>query len=168
MVVQDRTLKEISPRTIVYLRCRGSWCQLPDMLERLDRHMSKTSLRAIGPASGIYYNTPNEVSMQDLKWEVFYPGAINTPESSDDKMGVGIRNLAEAKMASILHRGPYRKAGSSYDRLEEWIKREGFKVCGPSEEVCLSVFGVPSEGQTMEIRTPLAQHEEVLLWQSRK
>ena len=77
--------------------------------------MSETSLRAIGPASGIYYNTPNEVSMQDLEWEVFYPVAINTPESSDDKTGVGIRNLTEAKMASILHRGPYRKTGSSYE-----------------------------------------------------
>ena len=126
------------------------------MLERLDRHMSKTSLKAIGPASGIYHNTPNEVSMQDLEWEVFYPVAINTPESSDDKTGVGIRHLPEAKIASILHRGPYHKAGSSYDRLEEWIKHEGFKVCGPSEEVYLSVFGVPSEGQTMEIRIPIS------------
>lgn len=156
MVVQDITLKEIPPRTIVYLRCRGSWRQLPDMLERLDRHMSQTSLRAVGPASGIYYNTPNEVSIQNLEWEVFYPAAINTPESSDDKTGVGIRNLPEAKIASILHRGSYRKAGSSYERLEEWIKREGFRVCGPSEEVYLSIFDMPREKQTMEIRIPVS------------
>jgi len=155
MVVQDTTLKEIPPRTIVYLQCRGSWRQLPEMLEWLNRHLSKTSLRPIGPASGIYYNTPNEVSIQDLKWEVFYPVPTDTPESGDDKTGVGIRNLPETKIASILHRGPYRKAGSSYERLEEWIKREELRVCGPSEEVYISVFGVPSEEQTMEIRIPV-------------
>lgn len=156
MVAQDITLKEIPPRTIVYLQCRGSWRQLPEMLERLNRHMSQTSLRAVGPASGIYYNTLNEVSIQDLKWEVFYPVPTNTPESSDDKMGVGVRNLPETRIASVLHRGSYRKAGSSYERLEEWIKREGFGVCGPSEEVYLSVFDMPSEQQTMEIRIPVS------------
>lgn len=156
MGVQDITLKEIPPRTIVYLRRRGWWRQLPDMLERLDRHMSQTSLGTIGPASGIYYNTPNEVSLQDLQWEVFYPVAINAPESSGDKTGVGIRNLAEAKIASILHRGPYRQAGWSYQRLEERIKREGFRVCGPSEEVYLSIFDMPGEKPTMEIRIPIS------------
>ena len=156
MIVQDITLKKILPRTIAYLRCRGSWRQLPDMLERLDRYMSQTPLRAVGPASGVYYNTPNEVSIQDLKWEVFYPVPTNTPESSDDKTGVGVRNLPETKIASILHRGPYRKAGSSYKRLEEWIRSEGFVTCGPSEEVYLSTFDMPSEKQTMEIRIPVS------------
>jgi len=118
--------------------------------------MSQTSLRSVGPASGIYYNTPNEVSIQDLKWEVFYPVPTNTPESSDDKTGVGVRNLPETKIASILHRGPYRKAGSSYERIEEWIKWEGFRVCGPSEEVYISVFGVENEEQMIEIRIPVS------------
>jgi effector-binding domain-containing protein len=156
MVVQDITLKKIPPRTIAYLRCRGSWRQLPDILERLDRYMSQTSLRAVGPPSGIYYNTPSEVNTQGLEWEIFYPVPTNTPESSDYKTGVGIRNLPEMKIASILHRGPYRKASSSYQRLEEWIKREGFRVCGPSEEVYLSIFDTASEKQTMEIRIPVS------------
>ena len=156
MVVQDITLKEIPLRTIVYLQCRGSWRQLPEMLERLNRHMSQTSLKAVGPASGIYYNTPNEVSIQDLKWEVFYPVPINTPESSDNRTRVGVRNLPETKIASILHRGPYCKAGSSYECLEEWIEQEGFRVCGPSEEVYISIFDMPSEKQAVEIRIPVS------------
>ncbi|MFC1957518.1 GyrI-like domain-containing protein [Chloroflexota bacterium] len=157
MVVQGIILKEIPPRTIVYLQCRGSWRQLPEMIERLDRHISQTPLRAIGPASGIYYNTPNEVSIEDLRWEVFYPVPTNTPESSDNTTGVGVRNLPETKMASILHKDSYRKAGSSYGRLEEWVKREGLKkVFGISEEVYISVFGVPNEEQVMEIRIPIS------------
>ena len=157
MGIQDIILKEIPPRTIVYLHCKGSWHQLPEMIEKLDRQMSQISLRAVGPVSGIYYNTPNEVSTQDLRWEVFYPVPTNTPESSDNTTGVGVRNLPETKMASILHKDSYRKAGSSRGRLEEWIKREGLKkVFGLSEEVYISVFGVPNEEQVMEIRIPIS------------
>jgi len=156
MVVEDIILKEIPPRTVVYLQGSGSWRQLPEMIERLDRQISQTSLRKIGPASGIYYNTPNEVSTEDLKWDVFYAVPTDTPECSDDKTRIGVRNLPETKMASILHTGSYRKAGSSYERLEEWIKREKLRVCGPSEEVYISVFGVENEEQMMEIRIPVS------------
>ena len=156
MVVQDIILKEIPTRTIMYLQCTGSWHQLPEMIERLDRHISQTSLRKTGPASGIYYNTPNEVSIDNLKWDVFYAVPTDTPESGDDKTGIGIRNLPETKMASILHTGSYRKAGSSYERLEEWIEREKLRVCGPSEEVYISVFGVENEEQMIEIRIPVS------------
>jgi effector-binding domain-containing protein len=118
--------------------------------------MSQTSLRATGPASGIYYNTPSEVSVQDLEWEIFYPIETETPESIESEVGFGIRQLPQSKIASIVHKGSYRKAGVSYERLDEWIKSEGFEVCGPSEEVYISVFGVPSEEQTMEIRIPVS------------
>ena len=156
MVVYEITLKEVPPRTIVYLQCSGSWRQLPEMIERLDRHMSQTSWRKIGPVSGIYYNTPSEVSIDDLKWDVFYAVPTDTPESGDEKTSIGLRILPKTKMASILHIGSYRKAGSSYERLEEWIKREGFRVCGPSEEFYLSIFDMPREKQTMEIRIPVS------------
>ena len=156
MEIEDITLKDIPPRTIVYLQCNGSWRLLPEKIEKLDRHISQTNLRAIGPASGIYYNNPNEVSTEDLKWEVFYTVPTDTPESSDDKSGIGIRNLPETKVASIIHKGLYRKAGSSYEQLDEWIKNNGLKVCGPSEEVYISVFGVANEEQLMEIRVPVS------------
>ena len=156
MFVQDIILKETPPRTIVYLQCSGSWRQLPEMIEGLDRHMSQTSWRKIGPASGIYYNTPNEVSIDNLKWDVFYAVPTDTPECSYDKTRIGIKNLPETRIASILHTGSYRMAGSSYAHLEEWIKREKLRVCGPSEEVYISVFGVENEEQMMEIRIPVS------------
>jgi effector-binding domain-containing protein len=156
MIVQDIILKESPPRTVVYLQCSGSWRQLPEMIERLGRYVSQTSLRKIGPASGIYYNTPNEVSIDNLKWDVFYPVPTDTPESGDENINAGVRILPETKVASIPHTGSYRKAGSSYECLEEWIKQEGLEICGPSEEVYISVFGVASEEQVMEIRIPVS------------
>jgi effector-binding domain-containing protein len=118
--------------------------------------MSQTSLRKIGPVSGIYYNKPSEVSIDDLKWDVFYAVPADTPESGDEKTSIGVRTLPKMKMASILHIGSYRKARSSYKRLEEWIKSEKLMVCGPSEEVYISAFGIENEEQMMEIRIPVS------------
>lgn len=72
--------------------------------------------------------------------------------TSDKRLNV----KAQRQAASIIHRGSYRKAGLSYERLDEWIRSEGFETCGPSEEVYIPVFGVPSEEQTMEIRIPVS------------
>jgi len=156
MVVQDITLQQIPPRTIAYIRCRGSWRQLPDMLERLNRGMSQNSLGPVGPPSGIYYNTPNEVNTQELEWEIFYPVETEIPKTANNKANYGIKRLPETQAAHIIHIGSYRKAGSSYERLDDWISSKGFKTCGPSEEVYVSVFGVPSAEQKMEIRIPVS------------
>jgi len=156
MVIEDITIKDIPSRNIVYLHCEGSWRQLPEMVHKLDTYLSRTPLKVIGPASGIYYNTPDEVSTEDLKWDVFYAIQAETPESSNDKTGISVRNLPETKVASIIHKGPYRKAGSSYGHLEEWIKQRGLIICGPSEEVYVSVFGVVNEEQVTEIRIPVS------------
>ena len=156
MVVQDIALQQIPPRTIAYIRCRGSWRQLPDMLERLDRYMSQNSLGPVGIPSGIYYNTPIEVNTQELEWEIFYPVETDIPETTHNNAGYEIKRLPEMQVASIIHTGSYRKAGSSYERLDEWIRNKGFKICGPAEEVYISVLGVSSEEQKMEIRVPVS------------
>jgi effector-binding domain-containing protein len=125
------------------------------MVGKLNEHVSSIRVKVAGPASGIYYNTPNEVDTQDLKWEVFYPVETDTPESAEDKGGFGIRRLPGITVASVVHHGPYYKAGPSYNRLEEFIKHSGYRVNGPAEEVHISVFGLPGEEQTLEIRLPV-------------
>ena len=128
---------------------------MPDIVDNLDKYISVMPVKIAGPASGIYYNTPNEVDIHELEWEVFYPVETDTPEPAGDKDGFGIRILPGMRVASIIHRGPYRKAGSSYNRLEEFMEREGLRSNGPAEEVYLSVFGISSEEQTIEIRLPV-------------
>ncbi|MFC1904956.1 GyrI-like domain-containing protein [Chloroflexota bacterium] len=156
MAPQDIVLKDIPPRTMAYLRCRGSWRQLPEMLAKLTEYVSKRGVQPTGPASGIYYNTPNEVSVQDLEWDVLYPVETDTPESVENKEFFGIRKLSVNRVASIVHEGSYRQTGSSYERLEVWIKHQRFVANGPAEEVYLPSLAIPSKEQTIEIRLPIS------------
>jgi effector-binding domain-containing protein len=155
MPFESVVLKDIALRTVVYLRCKGPWRQLPEMLAKLEERLARTGLEAIGPASGVYYNTPNEVDAQELDWEVFHPVGSETAEAVEDEAGFGIKKLPGIRVAALIHRGSYRRAGSTYERLEEWIRQQGLRVCGPAEEVYLSVVVTPHGEQQLEIRLPV-------------
>src|SRR4030042_1469767 len=101
-------LKEIPPRTVAYLRCRGSWRQLPEMLAKLEERLASVPLKTIGPASGVYYNTPDEVDAQELAWDVFCQVRLETAEVAEDESGFGIKTLPGIRRANIIHRASYR------------------------------------------------------------
>jgi len=137
------------------MKCQGPWRQLPGMLVKLQEYLDKNGLAPTGAASGIYYNTPKEVNPGELRWEVAYSVASETPESPEDQAGFGIRPMPEVRVAAIVHRGLYRQAGASYSRLEAWIVQQGLKVCGPAEEVYLSTEISLGAEQEIEIRLPV-------------
>jgi effector-binding domain-containing protein len=155
MYLPDISLKDTPSTKIAYLKCRGPWRQLPEMLAKLSEHLAKNELIPAGSAFGIYYNTPKEASPQELRWEVGYPVASGTPESPEDRAGFGIRSRPGGRMATIIHRGLYRQAGASYARLEAWIGQQRLKVCGPAEEIYLSSEISPGAEQEVEIRLPV-------------
>ena len=152
---QEVVLKEVPKRKVLYLSCKGSWRQLPDMLTKLSEHVPLNSKETLGPPSGFYFNTPSEVALEDLAWEVCYPVGLNTPVSADDKTKSGVREIPATRVASTIHEGSYRKTSSSYDRLQAWIKTHNLTVCGPAEEVYLTDVNKTNEEQRIEIRLPV-------------
>ena len=159
MSQEEVVVKDIAPGTIAYLRCRGSWRQLPEVLAKLDEHMAGNRLKPEGPASGIYHNTPAEVDVRELIWEVFYPVKPGTPRLDEDSSGFGVKKVPGKRMATLIHRGPYRQAGSSYARLEEWIEGRGLQVSGPAEETYLSKLAGSRQEQEIEIGLPVQREE---------
>ena len=154
MVTEQVVLKDIPPRKIAYLKCKGSWRQLPAMITKLNELITKKGLEPKGPVSGIYYNTPQEVDYQSLSGEIYYPIGFDIAEL-EESTGFGIRELAGARVATIVHKGTYRSAGSSYALIEEWLHNEGLKVCGPAEEIYLSDITDSQKEQEIEIRLPV-------------
>ena len=114
--MQDFQLKDIPERKIFYVACRGPWRQLPEMLSSLFGHTAQGAVRTIGPPGAFYYNTPQEVDVQDLAWEVFYPIELDTPESINEKTG-----FDEKKIYSIINRLKAMgmvKSGGAWDLCE--------------------------------------------------
>ena len=155
MTAEQVTLKEIPPRKIAYLKCRGSWRQLTEMIDKLNELVTGRGLAPAGTVGGIYYNTPAEVDTQDLAWEVYYPLDFNVAEIKESS-GFGIRELPSKNVAAIVHKGSYRTAGSSYSILEQWLHNKGLKALGPAEEVYLSDITDSPKEPEIEIRLPVS------------
>jgi effector-binding domain-containing protein len=153
---QEIVLKDLPKRKVLYLLCKGPWRQLPDMLRSLSEYASRRGIKIIGPPNAFYYNTPLEVGLQDLTWEVCYPVGSNVPDYADDQLKSGVREIPVTRVAVIIHQGSYRKASLSYERLQTWIKARRLKVSGPAEELYLTDIGKTNEEQRIEIRLPVS------------
>ncbi len=152
---EEVVLKDLPQRKVIYVPCKGSWRQLPDMLARLSEYVSQSGIETTGPPSGFYQNTPGEVAIEELSWEVCYPVQPNISGLVNDKLKSGVREIPATRVAATIHEGSYRKASSSYGRLQAWLKVQGLKTCGPAEEVYLSDINQTNEEQRIEIRLPV-------------
>jgi effector-binding domain-containing protein len=153
---QEIVLKDLPKRKVLYLLCKGPWRQLPDMLRSLSEYASRSRIKTIGPPNAFYYNTPLEVGIQDLTWEVCYPVGSNVPDYADNQSNSGVRGIPATRVVAIIHQGSYRKAFLSYEGLQTWIKARRLKVSGPAEELYLTDIGKTNEEQRIEIRLPVS------------
>jgi effector-binding domain-containing protein len=153
---QEIVLKDLPQRKVVYLLCKGPWRQLPDLLRSLSEYASLSGIGTIGPPSGFYYNTPLEVGVNDLTWEVCYPVGSNVPDYVDDQLNSGVREIPATRVAAIIHQGNYRKVSLSYERLQTWIEARSLRVSGPAEELYLTDISEANEEQRIEIRLPVS------------
>jgi effector-binding domain-containing protein len=151
MGMQEFKLKDMPQRKILYMSCRGTWHQLPEMLAKLFQHTTQADVKTIGPPGAFYYNTPQEVNTADLEWEVFYPIEPNIPESINEKTGFGVKFVEGVRVATTVHEGFYRNAASSYKKLREWISTQRLKTYGAAEEVYLTDISKTTEDQRIEI-----------------
>ena len=152
---EEVVLKDLPKRKVVYVPCKGSWRQLPDILAKLSEYVSQSGIETTGPPSGFYHNTPGEVAIEELSWEVCYPVQPNISKLANDKLKFGVREIPATRVAVVIHKGSYRKASPSYEKLQGWIRAHGLKVCGPAEESYLTDINKTNEEQRIEIRLPI-------------
>ena len=155
MSEQTISIKDLPDRKVFYLSCKGAWRQLPGMLATLSDYLSRNGMKSAGLPSGFYYNTPQDVSVNDLIWEVCYPVGLDTQEYFDEGSKTGVKRIPAARVAAIIHEGPYRKMSASYEKLQSWIKTNNLELCGPAEEVYLTDINKANEEQRIEIRLPV-------------
>ena len=155
MSEQDILLKDLPERKVVYLLCKGAWRQLSEMLTKLLYYSSQSGIKSTGPPSGFYYNTPQNVVVDDLVWEVCYPVGLDTQEYTDDGSKSGVKKILSTRVATIIHEGSYRKTSASYEKLQSWIDTNKLEVCGPAEEIYLTDINKTNEEQRIEIRLPV-------------
>lgn len=69
--------------------------------------------------------------------------------------GLHIRTLDEGMCLSLIHRGPYRELGRSYEKLLQYASEQGCKLLLPSRDVYLKGPGMIFQGNPKKYLTEI-------------
>ncbi len=131
---------EIVPKMGEYMMSVGAVCRVPEY------------------CFTVFHN--DEYREEDIDVEICE--AVVEPKSDSDQ--VRFKNVPEVETAAcILHRGPYRTLGESYNRLFSWIENEGYTVSGsPRESYIDGVWNRESPAEWLtEVQVPVQRRTRV-------
>ena len=155
-MVIEVTVKKTEPVTVAFLSMKGPYTLISESLGKLYGWIGERGYIPSGPPLGVYFNSPEQVPAEELLWELQSPIGGDVALSSPDELGIGVKKVEGAEVASTMHKGPYEEMGKVYGELVGWIMGNGYEIVGPSTEIYLSnPAETPSEELLTEVRFPV-------------
>ena len=146
---QDVVAKEITPFVYCCLAHKGPFSEIENVIKQLMQQSQNQNVFPAGPILGIYYNSPDQVSPEELKWEMGFPITAQTPVQSPLEK----KEWNHTPVASALHVGPYEKTGETIIKIMKWMEANGYIIAGPVLERYLDA--APSSVKPEKLRTEI-------------
>lgn len=152
----DITVKKREPKVVASVSMKGPYTQIGEAFGKLYSWIAEQGYIPAVPPVGVFHNDPKQVPATELLWELRCPIAGFAKPTGPDDQGRGFKQVDEATMAAIIHKGPIDEIWLSYDTLKGWINSNGYEIIGPPEEVYLAKPDGTLPGETLtEIRFPV-------------
>lgn len=126
--------KKIGKRQVAYISYKGSFEEIPVLMGEVVGFIMAKGLQIMGPPFGVYYNSPQEVPVEELMYEVGMPFAGEVQEEGRIK----IKTEPEKLVLSAVHKGPYNEVGQVYGAIAQYAYQNGYEIIGPPIETYLS------------------------------
>jgi len=139
-------IKTIPPYQAAFIPMKGGYQQIPETLGKVVGWLMAKNVEIQMPVYGVYYNSPMEVSEEELEWEV---GAAFIGELEAES-NIKIKNVPQHEAVSTVFKGPYGEAASVYMDLIQYAAKEGYEIAGPILE---SYLNSPDEVTESELLT---------------
>jgi AraC family transcriptional regulator len=120
-------IKDVAGFWYASMEFKGSYSQMEKNIGVYMNEFFKQGLIPGGPFLGVYYNNPNEVKEEELKWAVGFP----VPQDANVQAPLNKTEFKDLKAVVYLHIGPYEKMGESYDRVFKYIEDNGYRAVWP-------------------------------------
>lgn len=138
--------KKLGKRQVAYISYKGSFEEIPVLMGEVVGFIMAKGLQMMGPPFGVFYNSPQEVAIEDLKYEVALPFAGEAEEEGRVK----IKTLPEQMVLSAIYKGPYSECGTAIGAIAQYAYKNGYEIIGPLMETYLSD---PNETPESELLT---------------
>ena len=148
-------IKRIEAQTVAYADRKGPFDLIGGVIGELFAWIGKKGYMPAGPPGGFFFNTPDQVTPEELLWELYCPLAGEVPTTEPGAEGIGVKKLEPREVAVTIHKGPMEKIGQLYPDFVSWIAANGYNIVGPAEEIYFSDPQTPPEEMITEIRFPV-------------
>jgi AraC family transcriptional regulator len=144
--------KRIPETKVAYIPYMGNYDKIPELIQEVGEWVMENGLEMTGMVYGTYFNSPEDVPEEDLKYEIGFSIAGDAePEGK-----VKIKEIPEHIVLSALHKGPYNEVGRAIRAISEYSVKHDYKVVGPVTEVYLNdPTQVPERKLRTEVRIPV-------------
>ncbi|WP_334097646.1 GyrI-like domain-containing protein [Methanobacterium formicicum] len=142
-------IKTIPQYQVAFIHQKGSYTQIPEVLGKVVGWLMTQDVEIQMPIYGTYYNSPHEVTEEELDWEV---GAAFTGKLKEGTEDIHIKTIPEHQAVSTIFQGPYGEAASVYMDLIEYTQKEGYQIAGAPLE---SYLNSPDEVAESELLTEI-------------
>ena len=147
---QTPYLEKIVAQKVAYIAVRGSYELLPEKMVDLATWFGRQAVELGGHPGATYYNSPSHADESDLEWEVWIPTSSSMRERDSIGGRIGVKTLASATCAVLVHIGPYETLDRSSDSLLRWVAEQGHLPAGPFQTVFVDD---PADVDGRELRT---------------
>lgn len=126
--------KNVEKRQVAYINYKGSYEEVPVLMGEVVGFMMAKGLQIMGPPFGVYFNSPEEVPVEELIYEIAMPFAGEAEEEGRVK----IKTIPEQLVLSTVYKGPYSECGTAIGALAQHAYQNGYEITGPPMETYIS------------------------------
>ncbi len=149
-------IKEVPAQRVVSMREKGVYeVTIPKMMKELfgmlySPENMRAQVKITGPPIFVCHDKEYKETDADIECAIPVAGNVTPAE------GMEITTLEGGKMVSYLHKGRYQDVGPSYQRIFEYIGKNGLEVAGPARELFLNdPKEVPESELLSELQVPI-------------
>jgi AraC family transcriptional regulator len=151
MEIQEKIVKEMK---VAYANYNGTYTKIPEYIQEVGHWVIKHHLEMGGAVYGTYYNSPEEVSEEELEYEIGF-SIIGEAEGEDKFM---IKKVPEHTVLAAIHKGAYTEVGPVIHELAGYAVKQGYDIIGPITEFYLNDPSIVPENELLtEVQFPVSK-----------
>ena len=141
----DIELVEIEPFFYCAVEMTGSYTQHPQAFMKLYTKARKQGLSMAGMPFGIYWNSPDDTTEEDLKWEIGMP----VPGNKEIAAPIVKKKWEHTTVLQRDFEGAIDsdEMRAVYYSMFEWIEKNGYELAGPMMEKFLNTPSPSEKGE---------------------
>lgn len=151
-------LKTIRPFYYCAVEMTGDYSRHEIAFDSLYTLTSTQDVSLEGPPFGVYWNSPSDTPVEQLKWEI----GFQVPDSAKVKEPLKLKQFGFSTLVGAEYQGAFDspELRKLYGAVFTWIGQNQYRVCGPMIEKFLDIpeqKGNGSWGGQIEIWFPVVK-----------